>query len=49
MDRGGGAAGSATPSRWASSRATADAPDRPVIQLHGTLADDETLVFTRAQ
>jgi hypothetical protein len=29
--------------------ATADAPDRPVIQLHGTLADDETLVFTRAQ
>ncbi len=29
--------------------ATADAPDRPVIQLHGTLADDRTLVFTRAQ
>lgn len=29
--------------------ATADAPDRPVIQLHGTLADDETLVFKRAQ
>jgi hypothetical protein len=28
---------------------TADAPDRPVIQLHGTLNDDETIVFTRAQ
>lgn len=28
---------------------TADAPERPVIQLHGTLADDQTLVFTRAQ
>ena len=28
---------------------TADAPDRPVIQLHGTLNDEETIVFTRAQ
>jgi hypothetical protein len=28
---------------------TAAAPDRPVIQLHGTLNDEETIVFTRAQ
>src|SRR5512139_1767119 len=26
-----------------------DAPDRPVVQLHGTLVDDSTLVFTRSQ
>lgn len=26
-----------------------DAIDRPIIQLHGTLDDDETMVFTRAQ
>ncbi len=26
-----------------------DAPDRPVVQLHGTLLDDSTLVFTRSQ
>lgn len=31
------------------SRATIDAPDRPVIQLHGTLAHGSTLVFTRSQ
>jgi hypothetical protein len=29
--------------------ATLDAPDRPVVQLHGTLVDDSTLVFTRSQ
>jgi GNAT superfamily N-acetyltransferase len=29
--------------------ATVDAPDRPVIQLHGTLVHDATLVFTRSQ
>ncbi|HET7203701.1 MAG TPA: SIR2 family protein [Steroidobacteraceae bacterium] len=26
-----------------------DAPDRPVVQLHGTLVHDATLVFTRSQ
>jgi SIR2-like domain len=31
------------------SRQLADAPDRPVVQLHGTLLHDATLVFTRAQ
>lgn len=29
--------------------ARADAPDRPVVQLHGTLDDEHTLVFTRSQ
>jgi hypothetical protein len=28
---------------------TVDAPDRPVVQLHGTLSHDATLVFTRSQ
>lgn len=28
---------------------TLDAPDRPVVQLHGTLVHDATLVFTRSQ
>lgn len=28
---------------------TLDAPDRPVVQLHGTLVHDSTLVFTRSQ
>lgn len=28
---------------------TLDTPDRPVVQLHGTLVHDATLVFTRAQ
>jgi CheY-like chemotaxis protein len=32
-----------------SSRTSADAPDRPVVQLHGTLVHDESLVFTRSQ
>ena len=27
----------------------ADSPDRPVVQLHGTLRDEGSLVFTRAQ
>jgi CheY-like chemotaxis protein len=31
------------------SRQMADAPDRPVVQLHGTLLHDATLVFTRSQ
>jgi CheY-like chemotaxis protein len=31
------------------SRTSADAPDRPVVQLHGTLIHDATLVFTRSQ
>ncbi|HEX9206921.1 MAG TPA: SIR2 family protein [Steroidobacteraceae bacterium] len=31
------------------SLANIDAPDRPVVQLHGTLLDDSTLVFTRSQ
>jgi CheY-like chemotaxis protein len=31
------------------SRSPADAPDRPVVQLHGTLVHDESLVFTRSQ
>jgi hypothetical protein len=30
-------------------RVNADAPDRPVIQLHGALDRDSTLVFTRSQ
>jgi CheY-like chemotaxis protein len=29
--------------------ATLDAPDRPVVQLHGTLVHDASLVFTRSQ
>jgi hypothetical protein len=31
------------------SRTTVDTPDRPVVQLHGTLVHDATLVFTRSQ
>jgi CheY-like chemotaxis protein len=31
------------------STATLDAPDRPVVQLHGTLVHDASLVFTRSQ
>jgi hypothetical protein len=30
-------------------RETVDAPDRPVVQLHGTLVHDASLVFTRSQ